>query len=241
MHPQRWILVAALALAVGYVWLDGGFIGVTQVERGCAPGTPSPATRGWLWRRSPPAVSGASNPTSTSCQGSSRQRRATPAARPEPDLRAGDVGGTGHTEAVQVVYDPAVVSYDQLLDHYWRNVDPFVAHRQFCDVGSQYRPVIFFHTEAQRAAAEASKARIQKMFQPDCRGIVAGRPVLPGGGVSPGLLQEEQRAVPVLPVSLRPRSAARAMSDPRRIEDRADRHRPSAPSGYGARFCLASV
>ena len=74
-------------------------------------------------------------------------------------------GRTGHAEAVQVVYDPAIVSYDKLLDHYWHNVDPFVAHRQFCDVGSQYRPVIFFHTEEQRAAAESSKARIQKMFK----------------------------------------------------------------------------
>ena len=56
-------------------------------------------------------------------------------------------GGTGHVEAVEVVFDPAVVTYDQLLDHFWRNVDPFVAHRQFCDVGDQYRPEIFVHSE----------------------------------------------------------------------------------------------
>ena len=64
-----------------------------------------------------------------------------------------------------MVYDPAVVSYEKLLDHYWHNVDPFVAHRQFCDVGSQYRPVIFYHTDAQKAAAEASRARLQQMFK----------------------------------------------------------------------------
>jgi peptide-methionine (S)-S-oxide reductase len=57
-----------------------------------------------------------------------------------------------------------VVSYQQLLEHYWRNVDPFAADRQFCDVGAQYRPEIFVHDDAQRAAAEASKQRIQQRF-----------------------------------------------------------------------------
>ncbi len=94
-----------------------------------------------------------------------------------PTYKEVSSGRTGHTEAVQVVYDPAIVSYDKLLDHYWHNVDPFVAHRQFCDVGTQYRPVIFFHTEEQRAAAESSKARIQKMFkQPIVVAITAAAP-----------------------------------------------------------------
>lgn len=74
-------------------------------------------------------------------------------------------GSTGHAEAVEIVYDPSKVSYEQLLDHFWHNVDPFVAHRQFCDVGTQYRPEIFVHDEAQRAAAEASKARVQQRFK----------------------------------------------------------------------------
>jgi peptide-methionine (S)-S-oxide reductase len=65
---------------------------------------------------------------------------------------------------VEIVFDPTVVTYEQLLDHFWRNVDPFAANRQFCDVGSQYRPEIFFHDEAQRTAAEASKKRIQGRF-----------------------------------------------------------------------------
>ncbi len=73
-------------------------------------------------------------------------------------------GTTGHTEAVRLRFDPRVVTYEQLLDHYWRNVDPFVAHRQFCDVGEQYRPEIFVHSAAQRAAAEASRARLQERF-----------------------------------------------------------------------------
>jgi peptide-methionine (S)-S-oxide reductase len=73
-------------------------------------------------------------------------------------------GGTGHTEAVEIVFDPAVVSYEQLLEHYWRNVDPFVLHRQFCDVGDQYRPEIFVHSPEQRAAAEESRRQVQRRF-----------------------------------------------------------------------------
>ena len=55
--------------------------------------------------------------------------------------------------------------YETLLDHYWHNVDPFVSHRQFCDVGSQYRPAIFVRDAAQRAAAEQSKAALQQRFK----------------------------------------------------------------------------
>jgi len=63
---------------------------------------------------------------------------------------------------VQVVYDPAKVTYERLLEHFWLNHDPTVLDRQFCDVGSQYRPSIFYHSEEQRRLAEASKARWQK-------------------------------------------------------------------------------
>lgn len=82
----------------------------------------------------------------------------------DPSYREVLSGGTGHAEAVQVTYDPRVVSYGDLLEHYWRHVDPFVAHRQFCDVGDQYRPEIFVHDAAQRAAADASRARVQAQF-----------------------------------------------------------------------------
>ncbi len=71
-------------------------------------------------------------------------------------------GATGHTEVVQVVYDPAKVSYEKLLDVYWRNVDPTVTDRQFCDVGSQYRATIFVHTEEQRKAADKSREALAK-------------------------------------------------------------------------------
>jgi peptide-methionine (S)-S-oxide reductase len=70
-------------------------------------------------------------------------------------------GGTGHAEAVQIVYDPAKVGYEQLLEIFWHNIDPLTANAQFCDRGSQYRSAIFFHDEAQRLAAEASKQKIE--------------------------------------------------------------------------------
>ena len=71
-------------------------------------------------------------------------------------------GSTGHTEAVQVLYDPKKVSYEKLLDIFWHNIDPTVTNRQFCDVGSQYRTGIFVHGEEQQKLAEASKAGIEK-------------------------------------------------------------------------------
>jgi peptide-methionine (S)-S-oxide reductase len=67
---------------------------------------------------------------------------------------------TGHYEAIRVRFDPAKVSYDALLDHYWRNVDYTDGNGQFCDRGASYRPAIFVHDDRQRAAAEASKAAL---------------------------------------------------------------------------------
>ena len=72
-------------------------------------------------------------------------------------------GMTGHTEGVEVKFDPSKVSYEQLLDVFWLNHDPTTLNRQFCDAGSQYRPGIYWHDEAQRKAAEASKAKYDKL------------------------------------------------------------------------------
>jgi peptide-methionine (S)-S-oxide reductase len=78
-------------------------------------------------------------------------------------------GRTGHTEVVEVTFDPARVSYDRLLDVFWLNHDPTVLNRQFCDSGSQYRPEIFYYSEEQKRLAEASKEkwRKQKPFRQD--------------------------------------------------------------------------
>jgi peptide-methionine (S)-S-oxide reductase len=71
-------------------------------------------------------------------------------------------GRTGHTEAVQVVYDPSKVSYEKLLEVFWKNIDPTVKDRQFCDHGSQYRTGIFYHGAEQKKLAEASKLALDK-------------------------------------------------------------------------------
>ncbi len=71
-------------------------------------------------------------------------------------------GRTGHAETVEVDYDPAKVSYEQLLDVFWENHDPTTLNRQGPDVGEQYRSAIFFHTPEQQAAAAASKEKLEK-------------------------------------------------------------------------------
>jgi peptide-methionine (S)-S-oxide reductase len=79
-----------------------------------------------------------------------------------PTYRQVSAGGTGHAEVVRVAYDPETVTYEQLLEVFWHNVDPTDAGGQFCDRGSQYRTGIFHETEEQRAAAEASKRQLEQ-------------------------------------------------------------------------------
>ena len=79
-----------------------------------------------------------------------------------PTYEAVSRGGTGHAEAVQVVFDPTVISYSELLQYFWHNIDPTVEDRQFCDVGSQYRSAIFYHNEAQKEAARRSRLELEK-------------------------------------------------------------------------------
>lgn len=79
-----------------------------------------------------------------------------------PTYQEVTTGRTGHTEAVQVVYDPSKVSYARLLDVFWKNIDPTVKDKQFCDSGSQYRSGIFYHDDEQKKLAEASKLQLDK-------------------------------------------------------------------------------
>jgi peptide-methionine (S)-S-oxide reductase len=79
-----------------------------------------------------------------------------------PTYEQVSAGKTGHTEVVQITYDPKLVSYEKLLEVFWRNIDPTVKDQQFCDKGSQYRTEIFVHDDAQRVAAIASKAALEK-------------------------------------------------------------------------------
>ncbi|WP_051079949.1 peptide-methionine (S)-S-oxide reductase MsrA [Thioalkalivibrio thiocyanodenitrificans] len=78
-----------------------------------------------------------------------------------PSYEAVVRGGTGHLEVVQVIYDPAVVSYEALLYVYWRNIDPFQAEGQFCDWGPMYRSAIFVHDEEQRRLARVSLEQVK--------------------------------------------------------------------------------
>jgi peptide-methionine (S)-S-oxide reductase len=163
MSAQRIILIAAVTLAVGYGWLRGAFVQFTPGAVTASAQT-SPAAglqkatfaAGCFWcvEADFDKVKGVVETISGYTGGKVKN----------PTYEQVSFGGTGHTEAVEIIYDPKVVTYEQLLDHYWRNVDPFAANRQFCDVGSQYRPEIFVHDDAQRRAAEQSRQRVQQRF-----------------------------------------------------------------------------
>jgi peptide-methionine (S)-S-oxide reductase len=78
-----------------------------------------------------------------------------------PTYEEVSTGTTGHTEAVQVVYDPKRISYARLLEVFWRNIDPLATNAQFCDHGTQYRSGIFYHDAEQRRLAEDSKRALE--------------------------------------------------------------------------------
>lgn len=79
---------------------------------------------------------------------------------PDPTYEQVLTGKTGHAESIEVTYDPGQVTYQQLVDVFWRNIDPTQRLGQFADHGSQYRTAIFYHDDAQRQVAEASKAQL---------------------------------------------------------------------------------
>jgi len=95
---------------------------------------------------------------------------------PNPTYEQVSKETTGHAEAVRVVYDPAKVSYEQLVDWFWRNIDPTQAGGQFCDRGSSYRSAMFVHDEAQMKVAEETKRALEasgRLKQPIVTEIVA--------------------------------------------------------------------
>jgi peptide-methionine (S)-S-oxide reductase len=86
----------------------------------------------------------------------------TGGSKEKPTYEEVSSGRTGHAEAVQVVYDPGKVSYQKLVDVFWRNIDPLTANAQFCDHGTQYRSAIFYLDDEQKRVAEASKEALAK-------------------------------------------------------------------------------
>jgi len=84
---------------------------------------------------------------------------------PNPTYEQVSSGTTGHVEAIEVTYDSAKVSFGELLNIFWENVDPLDEYGQFCDKGSQYRAGIFYHDAEQKKLAEASKEKVRIMFK----------------------------------------------------------------------------
>jgi len=104
----------------------------------------------------------------------------TGGAKKNPTYDEVGTGTTGHAEAVEVTYDPKQVSYEKLLDVFWRNIDPLTPNAQFCDAGSQYRTALFYHDETQKRLAEKSKKALQGRFkQPIMTEIVAASQFYP--------------------------------------------------------------
>jgi peptide-methionine (S)-S-oxide reductase len=152
-------VLTALAVAVGAALVVGRGSAGGGKPKAAAPALPPGAAKatfagGCFWCMEPPfeKLPGVHSVTSGYTGGPQQ----------DPSYEQVSSGATGHTEAVQIVYDPAKVSYERLLDVFWHNVDPTVRNRQFCDVGSQYRTGIFVHDPAQRKAAEASKAEVER-------------------------------------------------------------------------------
>jgi peptide-methionine (S)-S-oxide reductase len=99
-----------------------------------------------------------------------------------PTYEEVSAGGTGHAEAVEIAYGPARISYAKLLDVFWRNIDPTVRNRQFCDAGDQYRSAIFYHDAEQQRLAQQSKAALEKS-KPFPQAIVTE--IVPAGVFTP--------------------------------------------------------
>ena len=98
---------------------------------------------------------------------------------PDPTYESVCSGATGHAESVEVVFDPEEVSYEKLLEVFWSMHDPTTLNRQGPDVGTQYRSVVFYHDEAQKGAAEASKLALEasgKLERPVVTEIVSALP-----------------------------------------------------------------
>ena len=147
---QRWLWAVLLAASV--------LVSATAMGRNMSESQVKTATAtfagGCFWCMEPPfdKLDGVISTTSGYTGGQVK----------DPTYEDVSAGGTGHAEALQVVYDPAKISYAQLLEVFWRNIDPTVKDRQFCDVGNQYRTAIFYHDDEQKHLALASRQRLEQ-------------------------------------------------------------------------------
>ena len=119
-------------------------------------------------------------------------------------------GDTGHREAVEIAFDANKVSYEQLVEIFWRSIDPTDSGGQFCDRGESYTSAIFATSEQQRSIAEASRQRLETsgvLGAPIATPVETARQFLPRGGLPPGLLREERLSLPPVSIQLRARFA----------------------------------
>lgn len=148
MNTKAIFLSASLALSIA---MPGAISGVAAQQAGQATAI---FAGGCFWCMEPPfdALDGVISTTSGYTSGT----------QPNPTYAQVSTGKTGHTEALKIVYDPSKVTYEKLLEVFWRNHDPLTANGQFCDKGSQYRAGIYYGTDKEKRLAEASKAAIEK-------------------------------------------------------------------------------
>lgn len=158
---NRLLSFAAMIAVTAIAACNSGSAGAAEGGKGMATPAPVPSgakvavfAGGCFWCMEPPfdKLDGVLSTTSGYAGG----------AKKDPTYEEVSAGGTGHAEVVQVVYEPSKVSYEKLLATFWKNIDPTVKDRQFCDSGDQYRSAIFYADAEQKAAAEASKAELEK-------------------------------------------------------------------------------
>lgn len=150
MNAKTMIFAASLAFSIV---LAGAMSGAAAQQAAQRQATAIFAG-GCFWCMEPPfdALDGVISTTSGYTSGT----------QPNPTYAQVSTGKTGHTEAVKIVYDPSKISYEKLLEVFWRNHDPLTANGQFCDKGSQYRAGIYYGSDKEKQLAEASKAAIER-------------------------------------------------------------------------------
>jgi peptide-methionine (S)-S-oxide reductase len=164
--------LAALAKTAAVFFLLGGGLQAATQSPGNAQTAKATFAGGCFWCMEPPydELAGVISTISGYIGGTKKN----------PTYEEVSAGTTGHAEVVQVTYDPTKITYQKLLDVFWRNIDPLTADAQFCDSGSQYRSAIFYHDETQKALAEKSKHTLQARFkQPIVTEIVAAAEFYP--------------------------------------------------------------
>lgn len=163
----------SLVALVGMILLVGGELAYSASPGGGAAATAKATfAGGCFWCMEPPydELDGVSSTISGYAGGKKKN----------PTYEEVSAGTTGHTEVVQVTYDPKRITYEKLLEVFWRNIDPLTANRQFCDIGSQYRTAIFYHDENQKRLAEDTKKALGKRFkEPIVTEIVAATDFYP--------------------------------------------------------------